>query len=58
MLAAVAIPLFVLLGNAFVQPVDHLMPILSVAMAGAMLIMFAHRENIRRLISGAENKFR
>ena len=57
-LAAVAIPLFVLLGNAFVQPVDHLMPILSVAMAGAMLIMFAHRENIRRLISGAENKFR
>ena len=57
-LAAVAIPLFVLLGNAFVQPVDHLMPILSVAMAGAMLIVFAHRENIRRLISGTENRFR
>jgi glycerol-3-phosphate acyltransferase PlsY len=57
-LAAIVIPLFVLLRNVFVQPVEHLMPIVSAAMAGAMLIVFAHRENIRRLISGTENKFR
>lgn len=57
-LAAVAIPLFVLLRNVFVQRVEHLIPIVSAAMAGAMLIVFAHRENIRRLISGTENKFR
>jgi len=57
-LAAVAIPLFVLLRNVFVQPVDPVAPIMTAAMAGAMLIVFAHRENIRRLISGTENKFR
>jgi glycerol-3-phosphate acyltransferase PlsY len=57
-LAAVAIPLFVLLRNVFVQSVDPVAPIMTAAMAGAMLIVFAHRENIRRLISGTENKFR
>src|SRR4029450_80931 len=57
-LAAVAIPLFVLLRNVLIQPVEHLMPILSAAMAGAMLIVFAHRENIRRLKTGSENRFR
>jgi len=57
-LAAVAIPLFVLLRNVFVQAVDPVAPIMTAAMAGTMLIVFAHRENIRRLISGTENKFR
>src|SRR5258705_10164227 len=57
-LAAVAIPLFVLLRNAFVQPVDPVPPIMTAAAAGAILIVFAHRENVRRLISGTENKFR
>ena len=57
-LAAVAIPLFVLLRNVFVQPVEHLMPIVSAAMAGAMLIVFAHRDNIQRLKAGSENRFR
>jgi len=57
-LAALSIPLFVLLGNVFVQPVAAFMPIMSAAMAGAMLIVFAHRENLRRLKTGTENKFK
>jgi acyl phosphate:glycerol-3-phosphate acyltransferase len=56
-LAAVAIPLFVLLQHIFVRPVDSLTPILSAAVMGAALIVFAHRENIRRLIGGHESKF-
>jgi glycerol-3-phosphate acyltransferase PlsY len=57
-LAAVSIPLFVLLRNVFVQPVTAFMPIMSAAMAGAMLILFAHRENIGRLKNGTENRFK
>jgi glycerol-3-phosphate acyltransferase PlsY len=56
-LAAVAIPLFVLLQHIFVRPVESLTPILSAAVMGAALIVFAHRENIRRLIGGHESKF-
>ena len=57
-LAAVSIPLFVLFRNVFVQPVTAFMPIMSAAMAGAMLILFAHRKNIGRLRAGSENRFR
>jgi glycerol-3-phosphate acyltransferase PlsY len=57
-LAAVAIPLFVLLRNILVQPVTALMPTLSAAMVGAILIVFAHRENIGRLRNGTESKFK
>ena len=57
-LAAVAIPIFILLRNVFIQPVEPAMPIMSAAMAGAMLIAFAHRENVQRLKNGTENKFR
>ena len=56
-LAAVAIPLFVLLQHAFIRPVESLLPVMSVAMAGAALILLAHRENIGRLVRGNENKF-
>jgi len=57
-LAAVAIPLFVLLQHAFVRPVESLAPIMSAAVMGAALIVFAHRENIRRLMRGNESKFK
>ena len=57
-LAAVAIPLCVLLQNVFIRPVDPLAPIMSAAIAGAALIVFAHRENIGRLIRGNESKFK
>jgi glycerol-3-phosphate acyltransferase PlsY len=57
-LAAVGIPLFVLLQNAFIRPVEPLGPTMTAAIAGAALIVFAHRENIGRLISGTENRFK
>ena len=56
--AAGAIPLSVLLQNGFVRPVDSVTPILSAAIVGAALIVFAHRENIGRLRNGMESKFR
>ena len=56
--AAAAIPLFVLLQNAFIRPVASLAPIISAAIVGAALIVLAHRENIGRLMSGTENRFK
>jgi glycerol-3-phosphate acyltransferase PlsY len=56
--AATTIPLFVLLQHEFIRPVRDLLPLLSAASAGALLIVFAHRQNIRRLLQGTESKFR
>ena len=57
-LAAIAIPLFVLLQNAFIRPIEPLAPMLTAAIAGAALIVLAHRKNIGRLVSGSESKFK
>lgn len=57
-LAAVAIPFFVLLQNAFIRPVEPLASMMTAAILGAALIVFAHRENVGRLISGSESKFK
>ena len=57
MLAAVAIPVFVLMLHAFIPPVESLAPMMTAAIAGAALIVIAHRENIRRLMNGSENRF-
>jgi glycerol-3-phosphate acyltransferase PlsY len=57
-LAAVAIPLFLVLQNAFIQPVEALVPTMTAAIGGAVLIIFAHRANIGRLLSGSESKFK
>ena len=56
--AAIAIPLLVLFLDALARPLESLLPTLCAAIAGAALIVFAHRENIRRLVTGTENKFR
>jgi glycerol-3-phosphate acyltransferase PlsY len=56
--ATTTIPLFVLLQHAFILPVPDLVPLLTAATAGALLIVFAHRANIARLIQGTESKFR
>jgi glycerol-3-phosphate acyltransferase PlsY len=56
-MAAVAIPLFLLLQNALIRPVEALAPTMTAAIAGAALIVFAHRANIGRLLRGAEIKF-
>jgi glycerol-3-phosphate acyltransferase PlsY len=58
LVAATSIPLFVLLQHAFIRRVPDLVPLLTAAIAGALLIVFAHRANIGRLIQGTENKFR
>jgi glycerol-3-phosphate acyltransferase PlsY len=57
-LATLAIPLLVLAQDALIRPVVPFMPIMTAAIVGAALIVFAHRENIGRLIQGNENKFR
>lgn len=56
--AALAIPLLVWLGHLSIKPLPAPAPILTAAIAGALLIVFAHRENIRRLIEGKESKFK
>ena len=55
--AAATIPLFVLVRN-YVTPRADFAPLLAAAVAGAALIIFAHRGNIGRLISRSESKFR
>lgn len=54
--AAVLIPVFVWLQSVFVSPVFDLRPLLIAAVAGAALIVFAHRANIQRLASGTESQ--
>ena len=57
-LAAAAIPVFLLLLDALVGRTESLAPTMSAAIVGAALIVFAHRENIRRLMKGTENRFK
>jgi len=52
--AAVLIPVFVWLQSVFVEPVADLRPLLTASIAGAALIVFAHRGNIKRLASRTE----
>ena len=52
--AAILIPLFVWLQSVFVTFVADLRPLLIAAIAGALLIVFAHRGNITRLMQGTE----
>ena len=54
--AAVLIPVFVWLQSVFVEPVFDLRPLLTAAIAGAALIVFAHRGNIKRLASRTESQ--
>jgi len=54
--AAVLIPLFVWLQNVFVEPLADLRPLLTAAIIGALLILFAHRGNIGRLAQGTESQ--
>ncbi|PYS69615.1 MAG: acyl-phosphate glycerol 3-phosphate acyltransferase [Acidobacteria bacterium] len=55
-LAALTIPVFIWL-ESFARPVPQLLPNVTAALLGAALIVYAHRENIQRLLSGTENKF-
>ena len=54
--ASATIPLFVWLQSVFVEPVADLRPLLAAAIFGGVLIIFAHRGNIRRLANGTESQ--
>jgi glycerol-3-phosphate acyltransferase PlsY len=55
--AAAAIPLVILIQN-YITPRIDFWPLMTAAVAGAGLIIFAHRTNIERLINRSESKFR
>jgi len=57
-LAAAAIPFLVLAQHQYLKPVPGFVPLVAAASACALLIIFAHRENIGRLIAGTESRFR
>ena len=57
-LAAAAFPMCVWLQNRFVKPVGDTGPIIAAGIASAALIIFMHRANIGRLMSGTESKFK
>jgi acyl phosphate:glycerol-3-phosphate acyltransferase len=56
--ATLSIPGLTLLKHEFVAPQSNFAPLMTVAVVGALLIVFAHRENVERLVQGRENKFR
>jgi acyl phosphate:glycerol-3-phosphate acyltransferase len=58
MIAALSIPVLALLKHKFVTPNPNFAPLMTVAVIGALLIVFAHRENVGRLVLGRESKFR
>jgi len=57
-LSAAAIPFLLFAQDKYLRHVPGLVPLVAAASASALLIIFAHRENIGRLMAGAENKFR
>ena len=56
-LAAAAIPFFMWI-ISIIHPTPNMLPTLLTAAASAALIIYAHRANIGRLLSGTENKFK
>ncbi len=56
-MAAVTIPLFLVVQN-LIFPNLQFAPVITAATVAALLILFAHRANIVRLIKGNESKFR
>jgi len=56
LIAVTLLPLLLILFKAVLhQPVDSYLLLFAVLVA--MLIVFAHRSNIRRLVAGTENRF-
>jgi glycerol-3-phosphate acyltransferase PlsY len=55
--ATALVPLWVLLWNRFVFGVETPPATLAAISVGCVLIILKHRENIRRLLAGTENRF-
>lgn len=56
--AAAVMPLAIWLLSSYGRPTDSLAPLLTAALACALIIIFMHRANIGRLLSGTESKFK
>ena len=56
--ATAAFPLCVWLLSRYWKPSTSFEPVMTTAIIGGALIIFMHRANIGRLISGTENKFK
>lgn len=56
--AAISIPVLAWLEHKYVSPHTNFAPLMTAAVVGALLIVFAHRENVGRLVMGQESKFR
>ncbi len=57
MVGALSIPVLTLLTHNFVSPHSSFAPLMTLAVGGGLLIVFAHRENVGRLVQGRESKF-
>jgi acyl phosphate:glycerol-3-phosphate acyltransferase len=55
---AATIPLFIWVENEFIRPVGDWLPLMVAAVCAALLIVFAHRGNIARLMDGTESRFK
>lgn len=56
-IAAAFIPLWTLLINLWIEPINDFAPIMAALCAVSVLIIAKHSENIKRLMAGNENKF-
>jgi glycerol-3-phosphate acyltransferase PlsY len=56
--AATVLPLYIWISSSYVEPAQPFAPLLTAALTGAAIIIFMHRANIGRLLSGTENKFK
>jgi glycerol-3-phosphate acyltransferase PlsY len=56
--AAAVLPLSVWILGGYIKPAESFKPLLASAFAGAVIIIFMHRANIGRLLSGTESKFK
>lgn len=56
--AAAVLPLAIWGVSGYIKPAESFMPLLIAALAGAAIIIFMHRANIGRLLSGTESKFK
>src|SRR5215510_2172630 len=56
-IAAAFLPLWVFLTHTWIEPIADFAPIMTALCAVSAVIIFKHSENIKRLMTGEENKF-
>ena len=58
MVAVCVLPILLLIQDTIGLSRGPFIPLLTATLTGALLIVFAHRENIKRLLAGTEAKFK